>query len=100
MALPVGNFPRGGSDRIRSDWRNRGLGSLPGGPSKPLQVSGIEGPGFHKPARDERHGGGAVSTETQNPRANPWQERRLGGGRSSDRRLTEKYLNLVQSQPQ
>lgn len=48
VALPVCNFPRGGSDRIRSNWRNRGLGSLPGGPSEPLQVSSIEGPGFHK----------------------------------------------------
>lgn len=51
MGLPICNFPHSGSYRVRSGWRDRGLGSLPGGPGEPLQVSGVEGPGFHKPVR-------------------------------------------------
>lgn len=67
MGLPICNFPHSGSYRARSGWRDRGLGSLSGGPGEPLQVSSVEGPGFHKPVREVSHGGEAVSTEKTKP---------------------------------
>lgn len=76
--LPICNLPHSGSYRVRSGWRDRGLGSLPGGPGEPLQVSSVEGPGFHKPEGSE--------------------PRRRGSEYGENSRRT-KYLNLVLSYP-
>lgn len=57
-ALPICNFPHGGSDRVRGGLCGRGLGGLPGAIGEPLQVSRVEGPGLHEPVRAESHAGG------------------------------------------
>lgn len=94
VALPICNFPHGGSYRMSSGWCNRGLGSHPGGPRELLQVSSVEGPGFHQPVRKENHRGEAVSTDKRNLRASSCQERRWVAHSSE---MLKKYLNLVLS---
>lgn len=56
-ASPICNFPHGGSDRVSGGLWDRGLGSLPGVLREPLQVSRVEGPGLHKPVREESQAG-------------------------------------------
>lgn len=60
-ASPICNFPHGGRHRVSGGLRDRGLGSVPGVPREPLQVSRVEGPGLHKPVREESHAGGPLA---------------------------------------
>lgn len=53
MALPIHDFPHGGSYRVNSGWHNLGWDSLPDELGELLQVSGVKGPGFLKPGREE-----------------------------------------------
>lgn len=98
VALRICNFPHGRGYGSRGVRRSRGGDTLAGVPGEPLQVHGVEEPGFHKPVREGNHGGEAVSTEEQNPRANSRQERRRVAHRTG--MFIQKYLNLVRSYPQ
>lgn len=69
MALPICDFPHSGSYCVSSGWHNLGGDRLPGGPGEPLQVSGVEGPGFRKPVRKETRGE-AVGMEKETPGQN------------------------------